>query len=363
MRWSPFATLLAAAPVFAQETGEVAPPDPGRNTVALVVGLSSYANLPDAVELDFARSDAALIAKTLREEGRFTQVFLLADGEASRERIRETIRTEVAQLAGPGDLFVLYFVGHGIGADLDLPTFLAFDSTLENGQEDGLELQSIARDMQTWTGDATRMIVTDVIHRNQLDGIYFYGPSADQWPGLGDKTAIISSSERLEPATDGAFGAVFAKALAGAADGNGDTHVTIDELFRYVHDDLGPKGQIPVIAGTYSGNTVLTSGVDRSRFASDEPTGTEEPEEYYPDVDIDKAKFVFLEGQAQTVSCRNSSPIECAPSCYVWDFKGGPCRVGAVIDGFPMEGSVVVLGRGRYRCRRQGPNLACAGPD
>jgi hypothetical protein len=47
----------------------------------------------------------------------------------------------------------------------------------------------------------------------------------------------------------------------------------------------------------------------------------------------------------------------------VWGFKGGRCAITAVIDGFPMQGEVVVLSRGRYQCRRQGPNLVCAGPD
>ena len=77
---------------------------------------------------------------------------------------------------------------------------------------------------------------------------------------------------------------------------------------------------------------------------------------------IDKAKFVFLEGQAQTVSCPEVPQQTCAPSCVVWGFKGGECTVEAVIDGFQMRGQTVVLGRGRYECTRVGPNLECSGP-
>lgn len=345
--------LGLASPAFAQ-----APPV-DNTRVAVVVGLSSYASLPDAVELDFARSDAAKVAKALYDTAHFDHVFLLADGEASREAIRQTLRTEVAQLLGPNDTFLLYFAGHGLGADLDLPTFLAYDSTLENGQEDGLVLDSFARDLGTWTGAGNSVIVTDAIHRNQLDGIYFYGPSADEWPATRPRTAIISSSQSQQPAVDGAFGEVFTQAISGGADLNDDFQVTTEELFTFVHDQLAPTGQIPVMAGQFEPGVVLSTGVERSAVSV---AATSTPEERYPDVDIDKAKFVFLEGQAQSVNCPQVEQRTCAPSCYVWEFKGGECQVSAVIDGFQMEGTAVVLGRGRYTCSRQGPNLVCTGP-
>jgi hypothetical protein len=98
---------------------------PQGQRIAVVIGLSSYNSLPDAVELDFARSDAAQVAKSLEDTAHFDRVFLLGDGEADRESIRQTLRTEVAQLIGPNDTFLLYFAGHGIGADLGIPTFLA----------------------------------------------------------------------------------------------------------------------------------------------------------------------------------------------------------------------------------------------
>ncbi len=333
---------------------------PQGQRIAVVIGLSSYNALPDAVELDFARSDAAEVAKALEDTAHFNRVFLLGDGEADRESIRQTLRTEVAQLIGPNDTFLLYFAGHGLGADLGIPTFLAYDSTLENGQEDGLVLDSFARDLGVWTGAGHSIIVTDAIHRNQLDGIYFYGPAATDWPATRPRTAIISSSESQEPAIDGAFGTVFTQAISGAADANDDFNVTVSEMFTFVHDQLGPSGQLPVIVGDFDPNIVISTGVERSSVAISQTDL--EPINSYPDVDIDKAKFVFLEGQAQTVTCPNMPVKTCAPSCYVWGFKGGDCTVSAVIDGYSMQGEAVVLSRGRYECTRQGPNLVCTGP-
>ena len=111
-----------------------------RNYVAVVIGLSSYKDLPDEVELDFARSDAAVVAKQLREHANFNHVYLLADGEATRENVLQTLRTKVAQVVGPEDVFVLYFVGHGIGAQVGSPYLLIHDSTLEGAEQDALAI-------------------------------------------------------------------------------------------------------------------------------------------------------------------------------------------------------------------------------
>ncbi len=350
---------LLTTSALAQTPSTLERPPAGRQYVAMVVGLSSYQNLPDEVELNFGRSDAALVAAALREEAGFGNVYLLTDREASREGIRETLRTRIAQVVGPDDVLVIYFVGHGIGADLGIPTLLAYDSTLENGQEDGLVLEPLARDIQTWNKSGTTLIVTDAIHRNQLDGIYFYGPAATQWPQMPSGTMVLSSSQAEQPGTDGAFGRVFAAAIAGAADINDDTYVTASELQSYLIAALTPSGQVPVASGDYSGHAIFAAGVDRTKVRAGAALATEG---VYPDVTIDKAKFVFREGAAQGVRCVDRPLVSCDPSCYVWDLKAGPCEVTAVIDGVPMKGRVILLDRGRYECRRQGPELACKGP-
>ncbi|MBW2253326.1 MAG: caspase family protein [Deltaproteobacteria bacterium] len=358
---SVFVPLLLATSAHAQTP--LHPPPEDRAYVALVIGLSTYQYLPDEVELDFARSDAAIVAGALRESAHFDRVFLLTDTEATKAGIRDTMRTKVAQLVGPDDVMIVYFVGHGIGADLGLPTILAHDSTLANGQEDGFVLDLLTRDIQTWLKAGTTLVVTDIIHRNQLDGIYFYGPSATQWPPMRPGTMILSSSQSQQPATDGAFGQVFAAAIAGAADRNDDSYVTAGELSAYVVSTLSSQGQVPVPAGNYNGNMILAEGVDRSSVRVGTPAGDPAGiSEVYPDVTIDKAKFVFGEGAAQSVQCHDKPIIACDPSCYVWDFKAGPCNVTAVIDGYPMKGRVIILARGKYDCRRKGPELSCLGP-
>jgi hypothetical protein len=358
--WPAGALLLASLSAQAQE--------PARNYVAVVVGLSTYQNLPKEVHLDFARSDAATVAQALEAQAHFTHVFLIRDTEATRENIRDTLRTKAAQVVGPNDVFVLYFVGHGAGADLGTPVLLAYDSTLENGQEDGLELQAFTRDLQTWTRAGTTLIVTDAIHRNQLDGIYFYGPAAAEWPALPKGTMLISSSQAASPAKDGAFGQVFAQGIGGAADADRNGQVTGSELFTFLMNRMSPTGQVPAAAGDFDGNMVVAGGVAPQGGASvvyvieEAKAPPPPPEPVYPDVEISAAKFVFLEGASQAVQCREEPIVACSPSCYVRTFKAGPCTVSGVVDGQQVSGQVVVLQPGKYDCEKKGTELKCVGP-
>jgi hypothetical protein len=337
-----------------------APPTAGtpveHNRVAVVVGLSNYANLPKEVHLDFARSDAATVAQALKDQAHFTHVFLLRDGEASRENLRDTLRTKTAQLVGPNDTFVLYFVGHGIGGDLEIPTFLTYDSTMANGQQDGLELQGFARDVQTWTRAGTTLIVTDAIHRNQLDGIYFYGPAANQWPSMPPGTMILSSSEASRPAKDGVFGPVFAQAMGGLADIDKNGTLTAAELTTHLQEKLSPLGQVPVTAGDYDPNMPLALNLATA------PAKPDAPALQWPDTLVTAAKFVWLDGMSQEVQCREQPIQPCAGSCYVRQFKVGPCTLSATYDGARLTGEAIILKEGRYDCGRKGDKIVCAAP-
>ena len=326
-----------------------------RNYVALVVGVSAYENLPESVELDFARSDAVTVASTLRQHAGFNHVFELTDREATRENIRDTLRNKVAQLIGPNDVFLFYFVGHGYGADFGTATLLAHDSTREAGQEDGLELSRFSRDLLTWTQAGTTVLVTDAIHRNQLDGVFFFGPSANEWPALPPATVLISSSQSESPATDGAFGKVFADAMAGASDSDRDGKVTISELFAYLVSRTSPLGQIPVAAGDFDSDTVLAEGVVAGESAFT-------PAPVYPDHQIWSAKFVFTEGGSHSVQCRDAEIKACEPGCYVRNFTAGPCDIGAIVNGSEVRGRVIALVPGKYECGLRSGELACTPP-
>lgn len=354
-------TLISSLALPASALAQSNDDDGKRTYVAVVIGLSSYANLPDEVALNFGRADAATVAGALQQHGQYDYVFLLTDREATQERIRETLRTKAAQFTGPNDHLLVYFVGHGIGADLGLPVLLAHDSTLENGHEDGFEIASFAQDLATWTRAGSTMIVTDAIHKNQLDGIYFYGPSAEQWPHVNPNTMYISATATGVPSTEGNFGVVFADAMAGAADIDGDRVVSASELREYIDTRMMGSVETPVYAGVYKDDMKLASGVTPGATATGN-TGINEGV-VYGDHEVYSAKFVFRDGASPTVECREAPKKACDPMCYVRNFKAGPCTITAIAGGGEVRGVTLALVPGRYTCGlRSDGSIACIPP-
>lgn len=350
--------LLAASPAQAQRAGD---PHPDKTYVAVVVGMSVYENLPDEVELDFARSDAATVASAFNEGGAFDYVFLLSDSNAKKADIVEALREKAAQFTGPNDVLVFYFAGHGIGADFGLPTLLAYDSTIENGHEDGLPVDSFATDIATWTRAGSTLIVTDAIHKNQLDGIYFYGASAEQWTNLGPSTMVITSSQANQPAEDGKFGLVFADAISGAADADGDKQITFGELKEYLGTRFTGKPQTPAFHGSGTDELVFASGVTPGRTLEG---GAPDQAMVFGDHEVYSAKFVFHDGSSPAVTCRDEPTTPCDNICYVRNFKAGPCKLTALKDGERIEGVTLALVPGKYDCNvRTDNSLSCIPPQ
>lgn len=253
--------ILVPAPSVALAEDPVVDPHPDTTFAAVVIGISAYDHMPEEVELDFARSDAATVAGALRESARYDRVELLTDRNATKAAITETLRERLAQHVGARDVLLVYFVGHGIGSDLGQPTLLAHDSTVQNGQDDGFDAASFARDLATWTRAGTTVLVTDAIHRHQLDGISFQGPAADEWPAMGPGVFVVSATRSGQAAIDGAFGHVFAEAISGASDANADGSVTVAELEGYLDSRFDDDSQTPDFAGTASSETVIAKGV------------------------------------------------------------------------------------------------------
>lgn len=355
----PWLALLAAAPAMAQQLED---PHPDKAYVAVVIGISAYENMPEEVELDFGRSDAATVAGALQQQGRYDRVFLLTDRNATKDAIIETLREKAAQLIGPEDHLLLYFVGHGLGSQFDLSTLLAYDSTVQNGQEDGFLISQFATDIGTWTGAKSTVVITDAIHKNQLDGIYFYGPAADQWPGISPTTMVVSSSMKETPAEDGLFGLAFADGISGAADANADAKVTAGELQEYLKTRLARDKQTPQFAGAYQDDLVLADGVTPGATA----TGKNEVDQalVYGEHEVYAAKFVFRDGTNPTVECREEPVQPCDSQCYVRNFKAGPCRLSAFVDGKQVQGVTLAMTPGLYDCGvRADQSLACLPPQ
>lgn len=336
-------------------------PHPNKTYVAVVIGISAYENMPEEVELDFARSDAATVAEALQQQAAFDHVFLLSDRNATKAAITEVFREKAAQLTGPNDVLLVYFAGHGIGSDLGIPTLLAYDSTVQNGHEDGFPVEQFATDIATWTRAGSTILVTDTVHKNQLDGIYFYGPSATQWAGIGPNTMTVSATAKEVPATDGVFSLPFADGLSGAADQNADGKITAGELQEYLVARMEPFKQEPSFGGTFQSTMVIADGVVPGATA----TGNDalDNKVVYGEHEVYAAKFVFRDGTNPTVQCRDKEAQPCDSSCYVRNFLAGPCTITAFHLGQQVKGVTLAMVPGKYDCGlRADKSLACLPP-
>lgn len=240
---------------------------------AILIGINSYAD-PSIPALRFARQDAEALGALLAggELGKDVTLHLLLDREATRGRILHLIGVDVAQRAGPDDIVLFYFAGHGSpellpGLD-ELSRFLICNDTMRES------LFSSAIDVGT---DLTRLaarlparlvlFVIDACFSGYGGGRGIVGPVLEEQRrlhrparrladlALGSGVVYMSACGDDEVAAeDGMFGhGVFTHYLlrelqAPGQSGTIGLPTLYDLLFRQVHTYTGGR-QNPVLWG------------------------------------------------------------------------------------------------------------------
>ncbi|MFN7145240.1 MAG: caspase domain-containing protein [Myxococcota bacterium] len=347
------AGLLASAAV-AQE--------PEEKRIALVIGISSYARLPAELQLDSARTDAARVAAALEQSAGFDQVRLLTDASATLENVQAVLREQVSKEVAWRDLFVVYFVGHGVGGDYGEPRLLFYDTDPDALETTSLTVAALSEQLQKYVPASRYMVVTDAAHEGQLDGLALLGPTGNDWPVLGQKSFVMSSAAPRQAVRPGVFAKSFIEGMSGAADSNGDGTVTGSELNGYlvvaVPNATG-GAQLPTVQGKYDPNLELAKKRTAATVGAAVTAPVPAP---VSDIRVDKAKFVFQGGATPKVQCVQQNPVACDPSCYVWDVPAGSCKVTMTVEGKELTGDVEVLYRGAYTCGVFRDALQCSSP-
>ena len=317
---------------------------------AVVVGIEVYAHLGQEHRVQGARDDAMRVAEALETRAGFQQVQLLTDASATRSAIESLFADGLG--LGPKDLFLLYFVGHGIGGDFGEPRLLTYDSDPDTVESSSWPLAELAASVTGGIQAGSIVVVTDASHEGSLEDLALMGPSPDQWPDLGRPSMVISASGPREPAQPGALAQAFAGAATGRADSSADGVVTSGELYRHlVRIVPGTTGdaQHPTVSAAHDPTipvAVLDAGVQAGQRDR-----------------IDKVKFIFDGGFSPTVHCEHGAVVACDPSCYVWDIEPGACTASAVFDDRRQSVRVQILQRGGWVCEDSGSGLTCtAGP-
>ena len=246
--------------VATQYTEAIAPLDPRKmrakvnpNAVALIIGVESYSNLPQA---QYADSDAnhfydyahqALGVPT-------NKIKLLIDAKASRiellKAMRSWLRTEVA--GGKSDVYI-FFAGHGLASADGSKTYLL----PADGDRDLLDETSILRDdlIASAKGAKTITMFLDTCYSGGTRTKEILLTDARPIAIVPDKSALPSNvtvlaaasgaqlSSTYEAAQQGLFSYWLMKGLEGDADTNQDKKITAGELHDYVAKQVGPMAQ------------------------------------------------------------------------------------------------------------------------
>ena len=355
----PRPNALLLTPLFFPLVASAGPNDtvPEGRRVAIVVGVSSYEKLPAELQLDTPRTEAARVAAALEQSAGFNEVRLLTDASATTGNIQAILAEELSKEVVWKDLFLFYFVGHGVGGDFGDPRLLLYDSDPEALDTTSLSVKEFAASLQKWVPASRYVVVTDAAHDQSLNGLVLLGPTGNDWPVIGQQSFMISSAAPRQPVQAGVFSKAFIEGLSGQADTNGDGVITGSEINTFlilaVPNATGGR-QLPTVQSKYDPGIEI---VDRRK-----PDGTVVEGPKLPTHRVDKAKFILPTGTSQKVQCRETQPYACDPSCYLFDVLAGPCAVWATVDGKEYEATVDVLTRGLYRCELKDQSLGCVSP-
>ena len=121
---------------------------------ALLIGLGTYASLPEKMFLEGPKNDVPLIEKLLKEKQGYAadSIRILLDKDATRAAILASIDEWLINGTQPGDRVYLYFSGHGLQV-----------KDVSGDEEDGLDEALSTYDIAAGDGDWTNVILDDEI--------------------------------------------------------------------------------------------------------------------------------------------------------------------------------------------------------
>lgn len=227
---------------------------------ALIVGVAQYSHMP---VLRYPDDDAYRMYAFLKspEGGGLPdqQVKVLIDEDATKQKIKVNMK-ELFSQAGPDDVVLFYFAGHGLKGSFLPVDFDGFNFKLSHEEINAIMEESNAR---------FRLTVADACHSGSA--VADFGGDKDlmmnslytNFNSKNQEQAILMSSKSEETSLEsqglrqGVFSHFLIRGLKGEADKNKDNIVTIKELYDFIYDNVkeytGDK-QTPVIKGNYEEN-------------------------------------------------------------------------------------------------------------
>ncbi len=224
---------------------------------AVVIGVAAYNHMP---VLRYTDDDAYRIHAFLKspEGGAIPdeQMEILIDDAATYDNIKATMERIFSQ-AGPNDMVLLYFSGHGLKGSFLPIDFDGFNNKLLHEDITAIFKNSRAK---------YKLCIADACHSGSLLAMRsgsaqsiitsYYEKLAQAEPG----TALLLSSKSEETSLEssglrqGVFSHFLIRGLKGEADSDEDNVVSVQELFNFVYENVRSytgNRQSPVILGDY----------------------------------------------------------------------------------------------------------------
>ncbi len=222
---------------------------------ALIVGISSYANLSPDAQLRFPETDAEAFYQVLvnQQGGAFSpeDVRVLKGSQATLANIRRELETWLPSVAGPDDRVVVYFAGHGFEQN-GRGYFAPYDVQPERLDSTGYPVATLGDAIANKISANWKVLLTD----DTLDS---------QFKAFSDGFLTLSAADERE--RSGRFTHYLVRAFSGYADSDPcDGRITADELIEYVRTNVRRDArarqlsQTPTARGDYEPEMVLGLG-------------------------------------------------------------------------------------------------------
>jgi hypothetical protein len=251
---------------------------------AVVVGINDYGKFP---KLKFAVNDAKAVYRYLNENNRVPaeNIFLLIDKQASIQNLRNVLGTKLKASAGEKDMVIIYFAGHGsTERDTLSPDGDGLEKYLLAADSDPADIYSTALPMRElgylfsrikserlvflvdscYSGASGGRTVENFGFRANISDKFLERISTGRGKIIITASAANEVSAEKDELEHGVFTYFLLEGLNGKADTDSDKIITVDEIYRYVSDQV-PKAtgqeQHPVKRGSVEGELVL--GVNR----------------------------------------------------------------------------------------------------
>ncbi|MCB1176015.1 MAG: caspase family protein [Leptospiraceae bacterium] len=251
---------------------------------AIVIGVNDY-NDNSISKLTKARNDAKILGEILKSNGEFEDVFVMTDDISAKDTHYPTKRNIEAKVekilsdAGPDDLVLFFFSGHGSSSEEKQGFVVPVDASTKDLHGTSVSVDLIAQKMRDKGLKKTILILDacrDVFTKSK--GVKSEVFQAEQFQDTEMAATFFSTGSGNfsyeDSETDfGVFTRFLAEGMDGKADGNKDGIVTFNELEAYVQSKVSKwsrkynKEQKPFVRyhGEKSGDIPITVKGKKSR--------------------------------------------------------------------------------------------------